>query len=175
MRRYPPSGRRCDAVATTGAIFCSSRVTIGAVGSELRIRGRRNWVLLASPTSNWYAVVGEALKWVRQDQRTNGSASHWILIGIGASRGRNEPLLGQPRSVGSRGRSLSLSLSWLEAAVYLRRTGSGFGGRVDDGGWRLDLVRYRIVGICRDVWVGCPPRLSMIQARISVAVMWCTE
>lgn len=70
MRPYPLSGRKCGAVATTGVIFCSSRVTIGTVESGLRIRGRRNWVLLASPASNGGCRRGSQVG--SQGRRANG-------------------------------------------------------------------------------------------------------
>lgn len=78
MRPYPLSGRKFDAVATTGAIFCSSRVTIGAVESGLRIRGRSNWVLLASRASN--GGIGEALKWVRRTVGQTGRSRTGSLL-----------------------------------------------------------------------------------------------
>lgn len=109
MRPYPLSGRKCGAVATTGVIFCSSRVTIGVVESGLRIRGRSNWILLASPASN--GGVGEAPKWVRWASGQTGRSGTGSLLVSGAGRGPGEPLLRQPRAAEGRGWSSRLRLS----------------------------------------------------------------
>lgn len=68
--------------------------------------------------------IGEALKWVRRTVGQTGRSRTGSLLASGASRGPNDPSLGQPRAEEGRGWSLSLSLSlnWLEA-VYLRRVG----------------------------------------------------
>lgn len=100
--------------------------------------------------------------WVRQDRWTNGSASHWILIGICARRGRNGPLSGQPRRVeGSRmelepqpelvGSYRLFAPYWFWFRQKKRRFLVGGGG----GGYQAS-IRCGIVGMCRDMWVDCP-------------------